>query len=153
MIRVAPADPSVGLGMAPAAAVLLTGGPFGRDTFTVTPDPVAAITARGSLANTPSNPTAGPVLVSADVDPPSAVVLRRQVSSADASTASLFPPHTIAPGGSTRWDITVRRASAGALPSSLVLRIASQHTHRKLADIAADVAETGQLPKLPNQRA
>lgn len=34
-----------------------------------------------------------------------------------------------------------------------LLRIASQHTHRKLADIAADVAETGQLPKLPNQRA
>src|SRR5207248_2715773 len=49
-----------------------------------------------------------------------------QVSSSDASTASLFPPRTIAPGGSTRWDITVRRASAGALPSSLVLRIASQ---------------------------
>lgn len=33
-----------------------------------------------------------------------------------------------------------------------LLRIASQHTHRKLAEIAADVAETGQLAKLPNQR-
>jgi AmiR/NasT family two-component response regulator len=34
-----------------------------------------------------------------------------------------------------------------------LLRIASQHTHRKLADVATDVAETGQLPKLPNRRA
>jgi len=78
------------------------------------------------VAVTATNPTAGPVLVMADVDPPPAVVLRRQVSSADAGTASLFPPRTIAAGGSTRWDITVRRASTGALPSSLVLRIASQ---------------------------
>jgi len=34
-----------------------------------------------------------------------------------------------------------------------LLRIASQHTHRKLAVIAADVAETGRLPKMPRRRA
>jgi hypothetical protein len=34
-----------------------------------------------------------------------------------------------------------------------LLRIASQHTHRKLAEIAADVADTGRLLQLPNQRA
>lgn len=33
-----------------------------------------------------------------------------------------------------------------------LLRIASQHTHRKLADIAAHVAETGALPTIPRQR-
>ena len=33
-----------------------------------------------------------------------------------------------------------------------LLRIASQHAHRKLADIAADVAETGALPTIPRQR-
>jgi hypothetical protein len=33
-----------------------------------------------------------------------------------------------------------------------LLRIASQHTHRKLAAIAAEVADTGALPQLPNQR-
>jgi hypothetical protein len=30
-----------------------------------------------------------------------------------------------------------------------LLRIASQHTHRKIAEIAAEVADTGQLPNLP----
>jgi hypothetical protein len=32
-----------------------------------------------------------------------------------------------------------------------LLRISSQHTHRRLADIAVDVADTGtlELPKLP----
>jgi AmiR/NasT family two-component response regulator len=34
-----------------------------------------------------------------------------------------------------------------------LLRIASQHTHRKLSEIAADIAETGQLPTLPKRRA
>jgi hypothetical protein len=34
-----------------------------------------------------------------------------------------------------------------------LLRIASQHTHRKLAEIAAQVAETGALPTIPRQRA
>jgi GAF domain-containing protein len=33
-----------------------------------------------------------------------------------------------------------------------LLRIASQHTHRKLAAIAAQVAETGELPPLPTRR-
>jgi ANTAR domain/GAF domain len=33
-----------------------------------------------------------------------------------------------------------------------LLRIASQHGHRKLADIAAEVAETGALPAVPNRR-
>jgi hypothetical protein len=33
-----------------------------------------------------------------------------------------------------------------------LLRIASQHTHRKLADIAAEVADTGALPKLTSRR-
>jgi hypothetical protein len=31
-----------------------------------------------------------------------------------------------------------------------LLRIVSQHTHRKLSDIAAEVAQTGALPELPN---
>jgi hypothetical protein len=33
-----------------------------------------------------------------------------------------------------------------------LLRIASQHTHRKLAEIAAQVTETGALPTIPRQR-
>ena len=35
-----------------------------------------------------------------------------------------------------------------------LLRIASQHTHRKLVDIATEVAETGtlELPSLPRRR-
>jgi GAF domain-containing protein len=33
-----------------------------------------------------------------------------------------------------------------------LLRIASQHAHRKLSEIAADVAETGALPTIPRQR-
>lgn len=33
-----------------------------------------------------------------------------------------------------------------------LLRIASQHTHRKLAEIAAEVAETGALPTIPRKR-
>ncbi|HEY2165825.1 MAG TPA: GAF and ANTAR domain-containing protein [Jatrophihabitantaceae bacterium] len=33
-----------------------------------------------------------------------------------------------------------------------LLRIASQHTHRKLAEIAAEVAQTGLLPAVPNRR-
>lgn len=34
-----------------------------------------------------------------------------------------------------------------------LLRIASQHTHRKLADLAVEVAERGALPPMPQQRA
>jgi GAF domain-containing protein len=33
-----------------------------------------------------------------------------------------------------------------------LLRIASQHTHRKLSEIAVDIAETGQLPTMPKRR-
>jgi 2-keto-3-deoxy-L-rhamnonate aldolase RhmA len=33
-----------------------------------------------------------------------------------------------------------------------LLRIASQHGHRKLAEIAAQVAETGALPAIPVKR-
>lgn len=33
-----------------------------------------------------------------------------------------------------------------------LLRIGSQHTHRKIADIAAEIAETGQMPEIPNAR-
>jgi len=33
-----------------------------------------------------------------------------------------------------------------------LLRIASQHTHRKLAEIAAEIAETGALPSIPRKR-
>lgn len=34
-----------------------------------------------------------------------------------------------------------------------LMRIASQHTHRKVHDIAIEVADTGRLPNLPNSRA
>jgi hypothetical protein len=33
-----------------------------------------------------------------------------------------------------------------------VLRVASQHTHRKVRDIATEVADTGASPILPNRR-
>jgi hypothetical protein len=33
-----------------------------------------------------------------------------------------------------------------------LLRIASQHTHRKLSEVATEVAETGLLPSVPNRR-
>jgi hypothetical protein len=65
-------------------------------------------------------------------------------STASGTGRASTPPSTMPSTGST---VTEDQAFG-------LLRIASQSTHRKLADIAAVVAETGalELPPLPNRR-
>jgi hypothetical protein len=73
-----------------------------------------------------TNPTSSAVLVSVDAAPLAAVVLNRPPTPSQPASPSPFPPQVIVAGGSARWDVTVRRAAAGVLPATLLLRVTSQ---------------------------